>query len=102
MNSNDIRRASAPEIEAWIVAKIADLVNVAPDAVSSDADFESFGIDSARAINLIVDLENWLNLPDELPLELLFEADNIAQAAGNIAEAAGNMADAQAQGAGGQ
>lgn len=96
MNNDDIRQASAADIEGWIVERIAGLVNVAPEAVSRDADFESFGIDSAKAISLVVDLENWLNLPDELPLELLFEAGSIAHAAENIAAAARQMAAQEA------
>ena len=97
MKNDNVREASAAEIEGWIIARIAELVNVAPETVSRDADFESFGIDSARAISLIVDLENWLNLPDELPLELLFEAGSIGQASENIATAAQEMAAAHSQ-----
>ncbi|WP_176598466.1 MULTISPECIES: acyl carrier protein [Sphingobium] len=97
MNSDLIRQATAEEIEAWIVAQIADIVNVAPGAVSADAPFDSFGIDSAKAISLMVELENWLNLPDELPLELLFEAEAIRDAATGIAAAVEEMAARQAQ-----
>jgi acyl carrier protein len=99
MNSDQVRQASAEDIEAWIVARIADMVNIAPDAVSPAAPFESFGIDSAKAISLMMELENWLNLPEELPLDLLFEAEAIRDAAINIAAAAKGMdvsgADAQ-------
>ncbi|WP_313804315.1 acyl carrier protein [Sphingobium sp.] len=98
MNSDIIRQASAQEIEAWIVARIGEMVNVAPAAISSDAPFDSFGIDSAKAISLMVELENWLNLPDELPLELLFEAEAIRDAATGIAAAVRQQAqDAAAQ-----
>lgn len=97
MNCDVIRQASAQEIEAWIVARIGEMVNVAPAAISSSAPFDSFGIDSAKAIALMVDLENWLNLPDELPLELLFEAEAIHDAAGHIAAAVADMAARQIQ-----
>lgn len=96
MNNDDvIRQVPSAAIEDWIVEHIAGLVNIAPESVSRDADFESFGIDSAKAISLVVDLENWLNLPEELPLELLFEAGSIAHAAENIAATVTQMADAQ-------
>ncbi|KEQ51970.1 acyl carrier protein [Sphingobium chlorophenolicum] len=98
MNSDSIRQASAKEIEDWIVARIAEIVNMAPANVSADAPFDSFGIDSAKAISLMVELENWLNLPDELPLELLFEAEAIRDAAAGIAAAVADMAAAQAEG----
>ncbi|WP_327754511.1 acyl carrier protein (plasmid) [Sphingobium sp. SJ10-10] len=102
MNFDLIRQATAEEIEAWIVARIAEIVNVAPAAVSPDAPFDSFGIDSAKAISLMVELENWLNLPDELPLELLFEAEAIRDAAAGIAAAVNDMAAQQAQGSAAQ
>ena len=95
MNSDLIRQASAQEIQAWIVTRIGEMVNVAPAAISADAPFESFGIDSAKAISLMVELENWLNLPDELPLELLFEAEAIRDAASGIAAAVRDMAAQQ-------
>ena len=98
MNSDLIRQVSASEVEVWIVAQIAQMVNLPPAAVSPDAPFDSFGIDSAKAISLMVELENWLNLPEELPLELLFEAEAIRDASRNIAAAVDDMAAAQAQG----
>ena len=97
MNSDVIKQVSASEVESWIVARIAEMVNVAPSAVSPDAPFDSFGIDSAKAISLMVELENWLNLPEELPLELLFEAEAIRDASRNIAAAVDDMAAAQTQ-----
>lgn len=95
MSADVIRQVSADEVEGWIVARIADMVNVAPSAVSADAPFDSFGIDSAKAISLMVELENWLNLPEELPLELLFEAEAISDAARNISAAVQDMVAAQ-------
>ena len=47
----------------------------------------------------MVELENWLNLPDELPLELLFEAEAIRDAAAGIAAAVRDMAARQDSGA---
>ena len=63
---------------------MAECVNIPREAVSSDAHFDSFGIDSAQAIELMIDLEEWLQVSDELPIELLFEADSIRDAAANI------------------
>lgn len=100
MNNDLIREETAGAIESWIVARIAEMVHVAPEAVSADAPFESFGIDSAKAISLMMELEGWLNLPDELPLELLFEAEAIADAAQGIAAAVREMAARQAQDSG--
>lgn len=72
------------DIESWLTNRIAQLVNVPGDTISPDMNFESFGIDSARAVDLMFELEEWLGLSDELPLELLFEAASIAEAAQDI------------------
>jgi acyl carrier protein len=77
-------RVDTVDVENWIVGRIAELINVDPDAVSRNVQFDTYGIDSAKAIALIVDLEEWLQLDDELPLELLFEAESIQDAAENI------------------
>ena len=102
MSADVIKQVSAGDVEAWIVARIAEMVNLPPSAVSADAPFDSFGIDSAKAISLMVELENWLNLPEELPLELLFEAEAIRDASRNIAVAVDHMAAAQTQGSAAQ
>jgi acyl carrier protein len=78
--------ASALRIEDWIKARVAEYVNLDPSAVSAKSRFESFGIDSAMAVALMVGLEEWLRPSRELPLELLFEAESIEQAAQDIAE----------------
>ncbi len=98
MNSDQVRQASAEEIQDWIVSRIAGMVNVQAAAISAEASFDSFGIDSAKAISLMVELESWLNLPEELPLELLFEAEAITDAAQGIAAAVNDMTARQTQG----
>jgi acyl carrier protein len=80
------QQASASQIEDWIKARVAEYVNLDPSTVSAKSRFESFGIDSAMAVALMVGLEDWLQPSRELPLELLFEAESIEQAAHDIAE----------------
>lgn len=84
MTSDTSLKASPESIEEWIIERIAEVVNLDPSDISNSAKFESFGIDSAKAISIVMDLEEQLDLPDELPLELLFEAESIAEAARNI------------------
>ena len=100
MNVAQYQNVSAAEVEDWIASRIAEFVNVAVEAVSRDASFESFGIDSGKAIELMTGLEDWLDLPDELQLELLFEAESIAQAAENISAAVREMAKSDPQSTG--
>lgn len=89
----DMRSGATPdEIELWIRERIAEFVNLTVDSVRPEADFEAFGIDSAKAISLMTELEEWLALPDELPLELLFEAESIREAAQGMARAVAEMA----------
>jgi len=75
---------SSNDIELWIRKRIAEIVSLDLDAVVGSATFEHFGIDSAQAISLVMDLEQWLELEDELPLDLLFEGTSIRQSAEQI------------------
>jgi len=83
----DPSSVTAAQIEAWFRRHIAALIGTTPDAVDGGADFESFGIDSLQAVDMIVALEKWLGMPDDLPMEMLFEAPSISDAARSVAEA---------------
>jgi acyl carrier protein len=78
------RTVSVTAIEQWIRTQIAELVHVKVEAVSTDERFENFGIDSAKAIALVMELHEWLGFPDEIPVELLFEAESIGHASQGI------------------
>src|SRR5688500_12381614 len=75
---------TAGEIESWIRQKVAEAVNLDPANVGSDNSFDQFGIDSAKSISLVIDLEHWLELEDELPLDILFEGTSIRDSAERI------------------
>jgi len=85
---------SAVDVEQLIKAIIAQYANLPKEKIPTDANFQSFAIDSARAVSIMMDLEGQLDLPGELPLELLFEAHSIGQAAQMISEAANKMLSA--------
>lgn len=87
MTSADDPVITAVEIEAWLKQHIAGLVGLSRDDIGSDADFESFGIDSVQGVDMVVALETWLAMPDDIPMELLFEAPTIADAARGVAAA---------------
>lgn len=86
MTSPDASVITAVDIEKWLQRHIAGLVGLSPEEVSSAADFESFGVDSVQGVDMLVALETWLAMPDEIPMELLFEAPSIADAARSVAE----------------
>lgn len=52
--------ASAEEIQDWIIDYLAKETNVSSDAIDPSATFDSFALDSATAIGMTGDLENWL------------------------------------------
>ena len=51
---------TAEAIQAWIVNYLADLMEVDPDEVDVTLPFEQYGLDSAEAVELSGDLEDWL------------------------------------------
>jgi acyl carrier protein len=86
VTSPDAYIVTAVDVEKWLQQHIAGLFGLSPDTVSTAADFESFGIDSVQGVDMLVALENWLAMPDDIPMELLFEAPSIADAARSVAE----------------
>jgi acyl carrier protein len=87
VTATDTPAQTAAQIENWLKAHIAGLIGQTPEEIDSDADFDSFGIDSVQGVDMVVALESWLDMPDDLPMELLFEAPTLADAARRVAEA---------------
>ena len=55
-----LKTPTAAEIQDWIVSYLADLMEVEPDEVDVTLPFEQYGLDSAEAVELSGDLEDWL------------------------------------------
>ncbi len=87
MTTPNSDRRSAHEIEDWFKQYIATLTNITVDEIGDEADFESFGIDSIQGVDMVTALETWLGLSEDIPLELVFEASSIADAAKQVSEA---------------
>jgi acyl carrier protein len=51
---------SVTEIQAWIVAYLAELLEVDSEEVDVKIPFDRYGLDSSAAIGMTGDLENWL------------------------------------------
>ena len=51
---------TATEIQAWIVAYIADLLEVDGEEIDVTIPFDRYGLDSSAAVGLTGDLEDWL------------------------------------------
>ncbi|HLO49416.1 MAG TPA: acyl carrier protein [Kamptonema sp.] len=51
----------APEIEAWLIQRLATLLGISADEINPDADIDEYGLDSILAIAIIDELGTWLN-----------------------------------------
>jgi acyl carrier protein len=70
------------EIVDWCRQHIATLLDFPIERVPVDAEFDTFGLDSAAAVSLVVDMEEWLGT--EVSPSLLFEFPSIQLLAGEI------------------
>ena len=74
--SNTLSTASKTEaIQGWLIDKLAEILEVEPNQIDIGQDFEEYGLESAEAINLSGDLEDYLGC--RLPPTLLWEYQNI-------------------------
>lgn len=51
---------SAEEIQDWIIDYLAKELDANPNSIDPSATFDSFALDSATAIGMTGDMENWL------------------------------------------
>jgi acyl carrier protein len=58
-------------IQTWLIAKVAELVDIAPDSIDIRQPFVYYGMDSRQAAILAGDLEDWLGrqLSPSLPYD---------------------------------
>lgn len=62
---------TAVETQDWIVAYLAELLEIEPDEVDVTIPFDRYGLDSSAAVGLTGDLEDWLGR--ELDPTLLYD-----------------------------
>lgn len=55
-----VKQPTAAEIQDWIVAYLADLLEIEPDEVDVTISFDRYGLDSSAAVGMTGDLETWL------------------------------------------
>jgi 8-amino-7-oxononanoate synthase len=73
---NSLSVASRAEaIQGWLIDKLAEILEIEPNQVDVGQDFEEYGLESAEAINLSGDLEDYLGC--RLPPTLLWDYQNI-------------------------
>jgi acyl carrier protein len=66
-----VKEISAAKIQDWIVAYLADLLEIDADEVDVTISFDRYGLDSSAAVSLTGDLENWLGM--EIEPTLLYD-----------------------------
>ncbi|MEY2833484.1 MAG: hypothetical protein RLZZ574_2743 [Cyanobacteriota bacterium] len=91
--SNVLSTATKAEaIQGWLIDKLAEVLEIEPNQIDVGQDFEEYGLESAEAINLSGDLEDYLSC--RLPPTLLWDYQNIETLAQYLAK--GNLSDNQA------
>ena len=85
MSSVEAARREAGEIQTWFQQHIASLLALDPDKVDVTADFDGFGLDSVQGVDMVTALEDWLGLDEDLPIDVIFDADSIAHASESVA-----------------
>ena len=67
--------SKAEAIQGWLIDRLAEILEIEPNQIDVGQDFEEYGLESAEAINLSGDLEDYLGC--RLPPTLLWEYQNI-------------------------
>jgi acyl carrier protein len=55
-----VKEISAPEIQDWLVAYIANLLEIESEEIDVTIPFDRYGLDSSAAVGMTGDLEDWL------------------------------------------
>lgn len=71
------------QISKWIKNYLADILEVEPEKIDENYEFERFGINSSAAVSLVGDLEEWLGF--ELSPSLFFEFSTITEVSAHLA-----------------
>ena len=76
---------TAVEIQDWIINYVASLLEVAASEIDPTIPFERYGLDSASAIGMTGDIEDWLNR--KIDPTLLYDYPTVASFSQHLAEA---------------
>jgi acyl carrier protein len=70
-----VKEISATEIQDWIVAYLANLLEIDPEEVDVTITFDRYGLDSSAAVGMTGELEDWMGR--ELDPTLLYDHPTI-------------------------
>lgn len=74
---------SAESIQDWLIEQVAQRLSLDPDEIDIQAAFESFGMESADALVLLNQLEQWLGR--SVPPVLIWNYPTITQLSERLA-----------------
>ena len=75
---------TAQDIERRIVSTLEEALELEKGEFDVNVPFDNYGLDSAEAVNLMGELEDWLGI--ELAPNLPYEHPTVASLAGRLAE----------------
>jgi acyl carrier protein len=75
---------TAESIQDWLIDQLAVRLDLDPDDIDIDASFESFGMESAEALVMLTQLEQWLGRT--VPPVLVWNYPTIAQLSQRLSE----------------
>jgi len=76
---SSIPRRSRADIRSWLTAYLAFLLEEEPQSINTELSFDSHGIDSAAAVSLVGDLEEWMGI--ELDPTIVYDYPSVTQLA---------------------
>ncbi|MBD2448800.1 acyl carrier protein [Nostoc sp. FACHB-152] len=71
IESTTLQIPTSQEIQEWIIAYLADLLEIEPEEVDVTIPFDRYGLDSSAAVGMTGDLEDWLKT--EIDPTLLYD-----------------------------
>jgi acyl carrier protein len=79
---------TASQIQARCIEELAKALGRPPDKIDPHAKFARLGVDSAMAVYLVMELEDWLGM--ELAPDVVYEYPTAAELSKYLAEQRGN------------
>lgn len=78
------KHQAADSIQLWLIARLAELLNVAPESIDTREPFTSYGLGSLQAVTISGELEDWLGR--KLAPTLVYDYPNVEVLARHLAE----------------
>ncbi|BAC89884.1 acyl carrier protein [Gloeobacter violaceus] len=73
---------TAPQIEAWLAARLAQFLGIAAERIDSTVPFSDYALDSSVAVTVTTEMGNWLGR--DLEPTLFWEFINIESVAEHL------------------